>query len=64
MVTERMDAIKKSSRIGSTHTLALLTALSIADDLQQERDAMTKLKREVRDRSQKILHAIEQGGES
>jgi len=63
LVTERMAQVKKSSRIATTQSLALLAALSIADDLQQEREALAKLKREVRERSERILRHLDKGAE-
>jgi len=62
-VTERMAQVKKSSRIATTQSLALLAALSIADDLLQEREALAKLKREVRERSERILRHLDKGAE-
>ena len=64
LVTERMEEVRKSSRIATPQSLALLAAMSIADDLQQEREALAKLKREVRERSKRILRHLDKGADS
>jgi cell division protein ZapA len=63
-VTERMEEVRKSSRIATTQSLALLAAISIADDLYQEREARSQLKKEVRERSKRILRHLEKGAET
>ena len=42
-----------------TQSLALLAAMSIADELHQLRDSQAKLKRQVREKSAKILKFLE-----
>lgn len=46
-------------RTASTQALALLAAMSIADELHQLRDEKRQLEREVRERSKKILDYLE-----
>jgi len=62
-VTERMEQVQKASRIATTQSLALLVAMSLADDLHQEREAQAKLKKEIRERSKRILRHLDKGAE-
>lgn len=48
-----------AGRVASTQSLALLAAMSIADELHQAREDMRRLEREVRERSKKILDYLE-----
>jgi cell division protein ZapA len=59
LVNEKMAEVKASSRTLSTHVLAILTALEIADDLEKLRKREAELRRRVRDKSRRILELIE-----
>lgn len=58
-VTGKMEEAKKSGKIATTQTLALLAAMSIADELYQLRESQEELKREVRKRSETILQFLD-----
>jgi cell division protein ZapA len=59
LVNEKMAEVKASSRTLSTHVLAILTALEIADDLEKARRREAELRRRVRDKSRRILELLE-----
>ena len=59
-VERAIDAVRQgSAKAAATQNLALLAAMRMADQLQQERDAASQLRREVRERSQRILEVLE-----
>ncbi len=58
-VNEKIGEVKASSRTYSTHVLAVLAALNIADDLFQIRRRESELRRQVREKSQRILELLE-----
>ncbi len=58
-VTEKIDEIKASGKTATTQSLALLAAMSIADELYELRDEQSQLKREVRERTNRILRSLE-----
>jgi cell division protein ZapA (FtsZ GTPase activity inhibitor) len=58
-VNGKIDKAKASGKIATTHALALLTALTIADELFQAREDKDKLERQVRERAQRILRYLE-----
>jgi cell division protein ZapA len=58
-VNAKIDEIRASGRVVSTQSLALLAALHIADELHQLRDEQRDLKREVRERSERILRYLD-----
>jgi cell division protein ZapA (FtsZ GTPase activity inhibitor) len=57
-VSRRIDEAKSEGRAVSTQSLALLAAMSIADELHQVRDSQAKLKRRVREKSETILKVL------
>lgn len=59
-VTSKVDEAKKSGRTANTQSLALLAAMNIADELYQLRESQSQLKREVREKSQRILRYLDQ----
>lgn len=59
LVDLKLKEAKKAGRTVTTQSLALLAALNIADELLQLRESHETLKREVRDRSRRILRALE-----
>jgi len=58
-VDVKLKEAKKAGRTVTTQSLALLAAMNIADELHQLRESHDTLRREVRDRSRRILHALE-----
>lgn len=59
-VTKKIAEARKTGKIATTQSLALLAAMSIADDLFQERESRKRLQRRVREKSQKILRYLNQ----
>ena len=57
-VNDKMKEVRQSTRSVSTHELAMLAAMNIADDLFQERQKRQRLRRTVRDRSRALLSAL------
>jgi cell division protein ZapA len=57
-VDEKLREAKKTGRTQTTQSLALLAALNIADELLQLRQSHDDLKREVRERSRRILQTL------
>lgn len=58
-VTDRVEQVKASGKTATTQSLALLVAMSIADELHELRDAQAKLKREVREKTSRMLRYLE-----
>jgi cell division protein ZapA (FtsZ GTPase activity inhibitor) len=59
VVNQKIGEVKASSRTLSTHVLAVMAALQLADDLIQARKRETELRRKVKEKSQKILALLE-----
>ena len=59
-VTRKVKEAKAGSRAFSTHALAILAALQIADELFQTQSRAKDLKRDVTERSRSILALVEQ----
>src|SRR5262249_2034341 len=53
-VNEKIAEVKTSTRTFSTHALAILAALNIADELFQAREQKDDLKKRVREKAQRI----------
>jgi cell division protein ZapA len=62
LVDRRMKDIQKQTRTADTQSLAILTALQIAEDLFEERDATATLKKRIRDKSESLLRFLEREG--
>ena len=58
-VTQKMDEARTSGRVVTTQTLALMAALTIADELFELRSSQLELKRQVRERSERILRYLD-----
>jgi len=58
-VTEKIEEIKSSGKTATTQSLALLVAMSIADELHELQSEQAQLKRDVRDRTNRILRYLE-----
>jgi len=59
-VTKKIEEARSTGKIATTQSLALLAAMSIADELYQERESRARLSRRVREKSQKILRYLNQ----
>ncbi len=58
-VTQKMDEAKRTGKVATTQTVAILAAMSIADELHQAQQDKQSLKREVKERSQRILRYLD-----
>jgi cell division protein ZapA (FtsZ GTPase activity inhibitor) len=58
IVNRKIGEVKASSRALSTHVLAVMAALSIADDLLQAKQSEADLRRRVREKSKRILELL------
>lgn len=59
-VTEKIDEIKATGKTATTQSLALMAAMSIADELHELREEQRQLKRQVREKTNRILNYLEQ----
>ena len=59
-VTSQVEEARRSGRTVSTQSAALLAAMNIADELYQLRESQRQLKRQVREKSQRILRYLDQ----
>jgi cell division protein ZapA len=53
-VNDKIAEVKTSTRTFSTHALAILAALNIADELFQAQKGQAELRRRVREKAQRI----------
>lgn len=58
-VTAKIEQARAPGKIATTQAIALLAALTIADELHQLRDEKEKLERQVRERTQRILRYLD-----
>lgn len=58
-VTRRFEELQHASRMQSTHDVALLVALNLADELFQAEERHAKSRSEVRSRTERMLEHIE-----
>jgi cell division protein ZapA len=58
-VDQKLKEAKRSGRTVTTQSIALLAAMNIADELHQLRETHETLKRQVREKSRRILRAME-----
>lgn len=63
-VDQKMEEARQSGKVATTQSLALLAAMSIADDLFQQREKEEKLRRDIRERSQRILRYLDKEASS
>jgi cell division protein ZapA len=61
-VDKRMKDVQRHTRTADTQSLAILTALQIAEDLFGERDETSALKKRIRDKSEALLRYLEREG--
>lgn len=62
-VDAKIEEVKRSGRTVTTQALALLAALNIADELYQLRESQKQLKRQVREKSERILRFLDEEAE-
>ncbi|MBL4819293.1 MAG: cell division protein ZapA [Deltaproteobacteria bacterium] len=58
-VTERLETIQQNSRIASTHDIALLLSLNLADQLFEKDDSIDQLKKQLESRTEAALREVE-----
>ena len=58
LVDQRFRAVQSSTKQVSTHAIAMLTALQMADDLLKERGKRAELRARVRESSRQMLKLI------
>lgn len=63
LVSRQIDELRAAGGTSSTQSLALLAAMNIADELLQLRAAQKTLKRQVREKSQRILRYLDREAE-
>jgi cell division protein ZapA len=62
-VNEKIGEVKTSTRTFSTHALAILAALNIADELFQSHHKQAELKRRVREKAVRIGELLDKVAE-
>jgi cell division protein ZapA (FtsZ GTPase activity inhibitor) len=63
-VNQKMEEAKQSGKVVTTQALALLAAMSIADDLFQQREREEELRRDIRNKSKRILRYLDKEAQS
>lgn len=63
-VNEKMEEARQSGKVVTTQSLALLAAMSIADDLFQQREREEQLRRDIRNKSKRILRYLDKEAQS
>lgn len=58
-ITERSEAIQRQARVVSTLDLVILTLLNITDEMFQTKEAMGKTIKELEEKTEKLLKAID-----
>lgn len=58
-VTAKIEQAKSTGKIATTQSLALLAAMTIADELHQLREDKQRLERQVRERTERILRYLD-----
>jgi len=63
-VNEKMEEARQTGKTVTTQSLALLAAMSIADDLFQLRESEEELRRDIRNKSERILRYLDKEASS
>ena len=63
-VCEKIGEIEQSTKTVATHTLAILVALHLADELHKQKGADEQFRREVRERVRHVLRIIQSNREA
>lgn len=58
-VTAKIEQARATGKIATTQSLALLAAMTIADELHQLREEKQRLERQVRERTERILRYLD-----
>jgi cell division protein ZapA len=58
-VNSKIDQARATGKIATTQSLALLAAMTIADELFQAREDKERFERQVRERTQRILRYLD-----
>ena len=58
-VTTKIEQARSTGKIATTQSLALLAAMTIADELHQLREEKQRLERQVRERTERILRYLD-----
>ena len=58
-VTAKIEQARSGGKIATTQSLALLAAMTIADELHQLREDKQRLERQVRERTERILRYLD-----
>jgi cell division protein ZapA (FtsZ GTPase activity inhibitor) len=58
LVDARVREVQRGRKGASTHSVALLAALQIADDLVRERERRAELRRQVRARTSRLRQSL------
>lgn len=58
-VTQQLDDVRKQSRATSTHHVALLTTLNLADLLFQREEEIRRLKSEIRTKTEDAIKELD-----
>ena len=61
-VDGRFKRVQKQARLADTQSVAILTALQIAEELFEDRKALAALKRLIRDKGKSLLQFLEREG--
>lgn len=59
-VNGKIEQARRAGKIATTQSLALLAAMTIADELFQAREDRERLERQVRERTRRILRYLDQ----
>lgn len=62
-VTGKVEELRLAGSTATTQSLALLAAMNIADELYRLRESQRQLKRQVRERSERILRYLDREAE-
>lgn len=58
-VSERLDDIRKNAKGASTHNMALLLSLNLADQLLEKEEELHRLKSSLESRTQEALQEVQ-----
>lgn len=63
-VNQKMEEARQTGKTVTTQSLALLAAMSIADDLFQQREREAELRRDIASKSKRILRYLDKEAKS
>ncbi len=59
LVSSQIEEIRTAGRVQTTQMLALLAAMNIADELLKARESEARLKQQVKEKTERILHYLD-----